>query len=208
MNIVDTLLSQYANSPRITGLLYGLQDAIDPSAQLDAFYDMVLNLDTAQGFGLDIWGRIVGIGRTVPSSVGSDKQFGFKETNYFTPFNQAPFNGNGAKFSSYMLPDTLYRQLIIIKAYSNILYATAPNINRFLYSIFKKRAYYRLLDNMHAQYVFEFTPSSFERLIIFSLGILPIPCGVSVEYTIIPTATTFGFNGSNLQTFNNGTFRQ
>ena len=208
MNIVDTLLSQYANSPIIVGLLEGLEECLNPSATIGAFYDDILNVLTAKGYGLDVWGRIVGIGRNVPSSIGSDRTFGFNKDSGFTPFNDAPFSGSGSGFTSYALPDSLYRQLIMIKAYANILYATAPNINKFLFYIFKKRAYYRLTGDMQAEYVFEFTPTAFERLIIFSLNILPIPCGISVQYTIQSTSGTFGFNGSNLQAFNNGTFRQ
>ena len=208
MDIIPTILSQYANSPRIMTILDGLNEAFDPSAQIDEFYRLIFNVNTAEGYGLDVWGRIVGIGRTVSGVDGTDKTFGFNETDYFTPFNDAPFNGSGAKFSSFQLPDTQYRQLIMIKAYANILYATAPNINKFLYSIFGKRAYYRITGDMTAQYVFEFTPDDFERLIIFNLGILPIPCGISVEYTILDISNTLGFNGSGLQTFNNGTFRR
>ena len=208
MNIVDTLLSQYANSPIIVGLLEGLEECLNPSTTIDAFYDDIFNVLTAKGYGLDVWGRIVGIGRNVPSSIGSDRTFGFNKDSGFTPFNDAPFSGSGSGFTSYALPDSLYRQLIMIKAYANILYATAPNINKFLFYIFKKRAYYLLTGDMQAEYVFEFTPTAFERLIIFSLNILPIPCGISVQYTIQSTSGTFGFNGSNLQAFNNGTFRQ
>lgn len=206
MNIVDTLLTQYANSPVIVGLLQGLNDAIDPSIEIESFYENVLNLATAKGYGLDVWGRIVGIGRNVPADLGNEPKLGFFKTGY-KPFNVAPFNSNGGNFSSYRLPDDLYRQLIIIKAYSNILYATAPNINKFLYYIFENRAYYRAIGGMHGQYVFEFNPTQFERLIIFHLGILPVPCGISVEYSIEDPLTTFGFIGSDRQPFNNGVFR-
>lgn len=206
MDIIDTLLTQYANSPILVGLLEGLNEVIDPSVDIEQFYNLVLNLKTAQGYGLDIWGNIVGIGRNVSADLSTDPKMGFYGTGY-TPFNVAPFNGSGGKFVSYALPDDLYRKLIIIKAYANILYATAPNINKFLYYIFEERAYYRVIGGMQAQYVFEFTPTQFERLIIFTLGILPVPCGVSVEYTVLNTATTFGFLGSKLQPFNQGSFR-
>lgn len=206
MMIINTLLTQYANSPVIMGLLEGLNDALDPNVEIESFYNIVLNLSTAKGYGLDIWGRIVGIGRNVPTDLGNEPKFGFYRSEY-KPFNVAPFNSNGGNFASYSLPDDLYRQLIIIKAYSNILYATAPNINKFLYYIFEDRAYYRIMGGMHGQYVFEFNPTQFERLIIFHLNILPIPCGVSVEYSIEDTTTTFGFLDSDRQPFNQGVFR-
>lgn len=208
-NYVDTIMSQYANSPIIIALIEGINDLVEPDTVLDSFYNKVINLSTATGYGLDVWGRIVGINRTVNTDLANDSYFGFNETGYYSPFNDKPFNGNGGSFTAYPLPDNLYRQLIFIKAYANIIYATAPNINKFLYYIFGgKRAYYLITGVMQAKYVFEFTPTSFERLIIFTLGVLPVPCGISVEYTILDTSGTLGFNGSGLQTFGNGVFKQ
>ena len=62
-NYKDTLLSQYANSPTIIGLISTFNDAVDPSVDLDNFYRVIWNVDTAVGFGLDIWGKIVNISR-------------------------------------------------------------------------------------------------------------------------------------------------
>lgn len=169
---------------------------------------MVSTQSTATGYGLDVWGRIVGIGRNVSTNLADADYFGFFEAEDFTPFNDAPFNGDGTSFASYPLYDELYRQLIIMKAYKNIIYATAPNINKFLYTIFdEQRAYYKITGVMSAKYIFEFTPTDFQHLVIFDLDILPVPCGVSVEYEVDVVSETFGFRGSNLQTFNNGTFR-
>lgn len=208
-NYIDTIMSQYANSPIITGLIEGINTMIDPSTDLTNFYNMVMNLNTATGYGLDVWGRIVGVGRNVSVDLTDTDYFGFFEAEDFTPFNDAPFNGDGTDFASYPLYDELYKQLIIMKAYKNIIYATAPNINKFLSTIFpNQRSYYLITGVMSAKYVFEFTPTDFQRLVIFDLGILPLPCGVSVEYETILPSETFGFRGQNLQTFNNGTFRQ
>ena len=206
MNYVDTLLTQYANSPVLCGLLEGLNDALDPSANIEDFYDKVFNLSTAQGYGLDIWGRIIGVKREVPSAISGEKLFGFSETKYFTPFNVAPFNGGGGKNSSYRLPDELYRRLLFIKAYINILHATAPNINKFLFQIFGKYSYYMPLGDMRAQYSFFFTPNQFENMIIYRLKLLPEPCGITVSYKIFSNNDTLGFSGSGLQPFNQGTF--
>lgn len=207
-NYAETIMSQYANSPIIVALIEGINTMVDPTADLDNFYNMVMNLSTATGYGLDVWGRIVGIGRNVSVDLVDTDYFGFFEAEDFTPFNDAPFNGDGTDFASYPLYDELYRQLIIMKAYKNIIYATAPNINKFLSTIFPdQKSYYLITGTMSAKYIFEFTPTDFQRLVITELGILPVPCGVSVEYDITEVSTTFGFRGSNLQTFNNGTFR-
>src|SRR6185437_6719117 len=60
-----TFLSQYATSPILTGLIQAANAAIDPQADFDAFMANVWNVYTAQGFGLDCWGRIVNIPRTI-----------------------------------------------------------------------------------------------------------------------------------------------
>ena len=60
-----TLISQYANSPRIIKLLEDFNYNVDPSDDIENILSDILNIDTAQGFGLDIIGRIVGVDRFV-----------------------------------------------------------------------------------------------------------------------------------------------
>lgn len=209
-NIKDTIFSQYANSPKILGLISVFNEIIDPSYNINNFYNLVFKLSTATGYGLDNWGRIIGVQRNVKMDVGTDETFGFytdPDEPLFTPFNTAPFySTGGAGYGSYSLPDDLYRELIIVRAASNLIYATAPNINKFLYQVFGKKAYYRITDIMKAEYLFEFKLNGFERLIVYTLGLLPQPCGVQIEYAERPTQGIFGFNGSGLNPFNQGTF--
>src|ERR1043166_4995609 len=61
----QTVISQYANSPRMMQLLADFYDYIDPVYLDDQFFDLVWNVDTAIGYGLDIWGRIVGVSRVI-----------------------------------------------------------------------------------------------------------------------------------------------
>lgn len=202
---VETLMSQYANSPKIVSMLNELGRSIDPSKDIQGFYNIAWNLATAQGFGLDIWGRIVGIQRSVSFPDPKGDYFGFKDSG-LKPFNQAPFSGAGSKFSAYDLPDEQYRTLIMIKAMSNIIYATAPNINKLLKYIFKGKAYFLLVGHMKARYFFEFILSPFERAIVYELDILPRPCGVLLDYREYNIKTQFGFAGTGLQPFNQGAF--
>lgn len=65
INVEETIISQYGNSATITQLIQNMNTYIDPRADFDKFYDYVWNVDTAEGFGLDIWGRIVDIERTI-----------------------------------------------------------------------------------------------------------------------------------------------
>lgn len=203
-NIKETIMSQYTNSPAILGIIGGLNDAIDPQYFIDDFYEYVYRLSTARGFGLDIWADKVGVSRNAKMTNPDAKNLGFAEG--FQPWNTYPWS-DGGEFSSFRLGDTDLRKLIIVKAAINILYATALNINKFLSMLFDgKRAYYSITGHMTAEYVFEFTLSKFDRLMIYTLDMLPKPCGVGISYREINVDQTFGFNGSELSNFNNGVF--
>jgi hypothetical protein len=69
-NYWQTILSQYANSPRLTGMIEAFNAAWDQTQNFDNLYDLIWNVLTAQGYGLDVWGRIVGVTRvlSLPSS--------------------------------------------------------------------------------------------------------------------------------------------
>lgn len=87
----QTILSQYADSDRITGLIETFFGAVDQTANFDAFYDRIWNLETAEGYGLDVWGRIVGINRVL--QVANTQYFGFAEAGDALPFGDARFQG-------------------------------------------------------------------------------------------------------------------
>lgn len=207
-NIKDTIMSQYANSPAILRIIQGVNDSVDPSVFLDDFYNTVFKLSTATGYGLDNWGRIVGVERNVKLEDSTVSNFGFHtnpESEYFSPFDSDPFSISGADFSSHRLSDDFYRRLIILKCATNIIYATAPNINRFLKQVFRgKRVYYLLSGHMRATYYFEFFLDNFERLIVYTLGLLPAPSGVMLSYKEIDQDEYFGFYEADFQPFDVG----
>ena len=87
IDVEQTIISQYGNSATITQLVRNMNEYLDPRADFDTFFDFVWNVETAQGFGLDIWGRIVDIARTllIPPPV---EYFGFNEASPGSfPFN-------------------------------------------------------------------------------------------------------------------------
>ena len=204
-NIKDTIFSQYANSPVILALIREINDALDPEYKIENFYNYVYRLSTAQGFALDIWGQKVGVSRTATILSHDGDAFGFKVG--YEPFNTFPFATSTGSGSSYLLPDSMFRQLIIIKAARNIIYGTAININKFLRIVFDgKRAFFRITGHMTAEYVFEFELSAFERFMVYNLNMLPAPCGVLVSYKESPPIDPLGFDGSGLNNFYNGVF--
>lgn len=71
-----TVQSQYAASPTIRALVDGFNKGVDPRADEQLFFDRIFNPATAQGIGLDIWARIVGVERNVYID-RIDKNFGF-----------------------------------------------------------------------------------------------------------------------------------
>lgn len=112
-NIQNTLMSQYANSPVICNLIESMNECIDPARSIDDFYRLAFNVKTAQSFGLDIWGRIVGVNRNISIPPDDIDTFGFKTTpQAFTPFNNQPFSASGARFAAYKLSDERFRLLI------------------------------------------------------------------------------------------------
>lgn len=201
--IEKTIMSQYANSPRLMHILTSLWDGINPEKFVSQYYSLIMNIPTANSFGLDIWGRIVGIGRTVNFPDPQGEYFGFIDG--FFPFNSRPFASAGGSSSAWELTDDAYRELILVKALSNIVYATVPNINAVMKAMFTGPSYCLIVGHMQIRYVFEFDLTAYQRYLVYDSGILPRPCGVGVSVLINPPGN-FGFNGSGLQPFSQGVF--
>lgn len=186
---------------------------IRQDANFQEFYDFVWNVDTAVGFGLDNWGRIVDISRLLEIP-GNLTLFGFENAETppgVMPFNFGVFNVPGGETSSsFLLPDDAYRTLILVKALANISATTSPSINQLLQNLFPGRgaAYVIDLGGMAMQFTFEFQLSLTEYAILSQSGALPHPAGVRVSIVTIPGSELFGFAEAspNSQTFGNGAF--
>ena len=215
--VAKTLISQYANSPTIVSLLNSMDEWINPCADLEQFYTVVWNLPTAQGFGLDIWGRIVGVTRylNVPST---ETYIGFGEaytaptaSTGVQPLGQAPFySGHAAATQTYELTDDAFRTLILAKAASNISDGTAASINNLLLLLFagRGRCYCNDLGAMQMRLTFEFSLQPFEQAILTQSGVIPRPAGVQLFLAEVPNLACFGFAemGAGITPFNDGTF--
>lgn len=191
----DTVVSQFANSPVILRLIECFDDWLDPESLFDEFYTKIWDLDTAQGPGLDIWGRIVGVDRVL-SFPASPSYFGFATgVRDFAPFGQAPFNAGTGATKNYALGDDAYRALIFVKAAANIAETSAPTLNRLLHAVFggRGRCYVNDLGAMQMRYTFEFYLRPHELAILTRAGVVPRPTGVAVSVLQQPPFTTFGF---------------
>ena len=63
-DIAETVQSQYATSKRMRAVIDAFWQAINPKSDIDLLYTKLVNPRTAEGYGLDVWGRIVAIGRS------------------------------------------------------------------------------------------------------------------------------------------------
>ena len=161
-----TIVSQYGNSPTILALIGSFNAAVEPSHDIDNFLVYIWQVETAQGFGLDIWGRIVGVSRTIPTNPAT------------------------------VLTDEQFVELILLKALSNISRADSPSINTLLMNWMagRGRAYVNDLGNMEIRYMFEFLLQPFEVIIITQSGIFLRPAGVG-GWMVYFQPPVFGFQG-------------
>ncbi len=192
-----TIISQYSSAPTIRRLIEDMNEAIDPAVNLADFYDWCWNVDTAVGAGLDIWGSIVGVQRLLKIP-GELDFFGFKTSAIpydWEPFNQGTFYKGQINTQAYLLPDDTYRTLILTKALANIVSTTAQNLNKLLRNLFPGRGRCYVTDNggMSMSFVFEFSITRPEYIILTQSGVLPHPAGVMYNVVVIPTAKFFGF---------------
>jgi len=183
-DIDTTVISQYANSPTILALIENFAAYFDPVPNMTSFYNVMWNILTAEGFGLDIWGRILGVSRYLRLPNPPTGYFGFYDGGYddTQPFNVAPFYGGTGSTETYELSDEAYLPLLMAKAFANICQTTIPVMNQLLQLLFPGagNSYVVDLGNMQMQYVFDWQLSPTQYAIVLNSGVLPHPTGVSV----------------------------
>lgn len=213
-DVWETMISQYANSKSLTAMVTGFADFIDQTKNFDDYFDLIWNVDTAEGYGLDVWGRIVGINRIL-TIVTPGTYFGFEEATDATGFNQAPFYNGVPLTSNYVLSDQAYRLLILTKALANITMCSIPQLNQMLMTLFPNRGncyvtegqtqgpwfgfqeatdalgfnqaqFYTgdVFNHMIMTYTFQFQPTPVELAIVQTSGVLPKPTGVKAFVVI------------------------
>jgi hypothetical protein len=205
-DIDATVLSQYLHSPAIMTLIRSFNAAIDPEAWIAEFVKKVMAVETAESWGLDVWGRIVAIERTIQLQGSVWLPFGFAgqtcgnfgNSNFYSP----------TASNVYVLQDNAYRLLIMMKAASNITDGSLQDINRIVSTLFADRGAVSVVHvgTMHLRFVVEFVLQPFEKALLLMEDVPPKPAGVGFDvYQILP-AMTFGFAGQRCTNFYNGIF--
>jgi hypothetical protein len=205
-DINETIQSQYAASPHITKLVNAFWSSLNPEADIELFYNKVFSPDTAEGMGLDVWGRIVAIGREYLTTDTTNPYWGFKLPEIVDErvqnFGNAPYYK--AINGTVRLTDTAYRLYIFLKAMINIGDGTLASLNKMIKYLFPNDTVYIIhTDTMVLRLVVE---SPISQADLDALLNLPwLPAGVNLEeYQII--TPTWGLEGQDLAVLDEGNF--
>lgn len=185
-NARNVILWQYDNTPNFNALIAMKQNFYDNA--VSDFWERwivdVLNIQTANEFGLTLWGFLLNLERPLYTNADGE----------LVP-----------------IPTESYRLLLNAKLYKNSHAPTFSNVNTFIRQIFlnhpDNKSYVQDNLNMSITYILDFFPTAEEEIVLQLNDFLPRPSGVKIQsITPIPPQETFGFEGSGLQSFNNGVF--
>lgn len=182
---IQTIVSEYANSPVIFQLVQNFGEYFSPSANIEQFFNLIWNIDTAEGYGLLIWGEIVNVGNVV--TIQAFDTFGFNQGGAgYTGFGQGPFSTGQNVIENVALSDTAYRGVILAKALFNICNGSTQAINQILLNLFPGRGncYVAELGPLSIAYTFDFALTPVEFATITQLDILPRPAGVAATVVV------------------------
>ena len=202
-----TIQSQYSASPHIVALVNGFWACLDPSADIELIFNKMINPITAEGFGLDVWGRIVAIGREYTSKDITPSYWGYKaplgiDNPRMRNFNNAPFYKEIT--GKVKLNDQAYRTYIFLKAMINIGNGSLSSLNRMISVLFPSIKIVLLhVDTMVLRIVIQSELAQSDLDALLNLPWLPAGVGLEVYQVITPT---WGLEGSGLETLDNGTF--
>lgn len=179
-NIDTTVLTQYQKSQVLLALIDTLK-YVDPYLGVNQIYDKIFNINTANSYGLDIWGLILNVSRYV--KITSTQFFGFNGTG-FSPFDNFPFFDDKIS-ETYRLDDDAYRSLLMLSASRDTSNASLSELNRITATLFGDRGTCKVEKDatMHLTFTFDFAPENYEIGLLQNENIVPVPTGV--DYDII-----------------------
>ena len=206
-DIAETVQSQYATSKRMRAVVDAFWQAINPKSDIDLLYKKLVNPRTAEGWGLDIWGRIVAIGRSYLAVEDDTPYFGFDppegvKNERLNSFGNAPFYKQ--IMGKVRLADTMYRTYVFLKALINISNSSLASLNQAVKLLFPDADIQILHTGTMVLRVLVLSPlSESDKAALDNLSWIPAGVGLEMYQVVTPT---FGFAGTGLKNFNNGTF--
>ena len=206
-DIAETVQSQYATSKRMRAVIDAFWQAINPKSDIDLLYKKLVNPRTAEGYGLDVWGRIVAIGRSYLAVDDGTPYFGFDppegvKNERLNTFGNAPFYKQ--IYGKVRLADPMFRTYVFLKALINIGDSSLASLNQAVKLLFPDADIQILHTGTMVLRVLILSPlSESDKAALDNLPWLPAGVGLEIYQVITPT---FGFAGTGLQNFDNGTF--
>lgn len=171
--------TQFSAVPKLTKLAQVFHGEMDASDQLDQIHSVIADVQTAGGVFLDWWGERVGVSRYLE------------------------VNGQYVRFD-----DDYYRFLIMYRAVCNVSDSTAATMNKMLSTLTSTRVFvvdYQTMEIQSIVIVGEIP--ELQAHILQQYGLLNRPAGVLTNFLIIyPDEQIFGFDGQNLNPFDQGVF--
>ena len=171
---------QYNNAPALNSLVDAKQKWYDTN-QTQFWLDWVknvLNINTANDYGLAIWGSLLRIPR-----------------NYIVNGVNTPLTTNQ------------YRKVILARLRLMRMRGTIPEINKLLKFLFGEYGKAYVIDNfnMTMTYRFDFNLSALQLAVLQTITLFPRPAGVQIQLVALDN-NVFGFDGSDGQPFDQGRF--
>lgn len=171
--------TQFSGVPKLSKLAQFFHGEMDASDQLDQIHSVIADVQTAGGVFLDWWGERVGVSRYLE------------------------VNGQYVRFD-----DDYYRFLIMYRAVCNVSDSTAATMNKMLSTLTSTRVFvvdYQTMEIQSIVIVGEIP--ELQAHILQQYGLLNRPAGVLTNFLIIyPDEQIFGFDGQNLNPFDQGVF--
>lgn len=187
IDLTKTIIWQYDKAEKLVSLITSKQTWYNNKVAkfIEDFFNNFININTANDYGLNLWGKILNFDRNIKYATGVVHYCSTEEYRFLLKAQILRFKCNG----------------------------TVPEINEFLYKLFDDKNHQcYVIDNynMTMNYVLQKDFSDKQWLIDWLtdpvqtyLDWLPRPAGVQI---VIETGYSgfMGFEGSELETFDNG----
>lgn len=183
VNLISHIIWQYDQAENLKKLLVQKSDWINSNLSdfWSKWYSDVFDLNTANDFGLSVWGKILNFPRQIQLKNGQVQNLSTEQ----------------------------YRLVLKGQLQSFRMKGSVNEINLWLKTVFGQYGRAYVLDNLNMTtvYIFEFLPTEEIQFLLDNVDFLPRPAGVGYEIRVLPNIY-LGFKDSQRETFNNGILYQ
>lgn len=161
---------------------------------IESLFNDVVNLRTATGAALDMWGRRLGFSRFIPTDTDTPKDY--KNFNFYDMyFNKVKFNDSNMHYVG--LPDFNYRIILLLLLAQQSITPNIKAIEDLVNEIFKKLNISIIVkdttDMSYVTYIFKKEIPEWLGWIFKNYDVFPRPAGVGASY-IVDLRKPFSFD--------------